>query len=257
MFLKSFISTRCSAEPLIPARYLYYFRKVHVCPLPSLFPVIINQKIAELPRIHGDPSTGFLTNAYITNQRILRSEFFKLKGTIQKYFSNRGFGFIEIEGEDDNIFFHRSNYPVNEIPTIGQAVEFTIADTPKGKEAKEIKPAAAAAEEPEEEVEAEEAAPEEAAPEEEEATPDEEVAPEEEPEEAPEAEEDLDQMSGVGPKYRELLKAAGVKTIKDIAGYEADALLEKLLAVNEEKAITKRPPTLAKVEDWVAKAKSS
>ena len=73
-----------------------------------------------------------------------------MKGTIQKYFSNRGFGFIEIEGEEDNIFFHRSNYPVNEIPTIGQAVEFTIADTPKGKEAKEIKPAASAAEEPEE-----------------------------------------------------------------------------------------------------------
>ena len=169
-----------------------------------------------------------------------------MKGTIQKYFSNRGFGFIEIEGEDDNIFFHRSNYPVNEIPTIGQAVEFTIADTPKGKEAKEIKPAAAAA-----------AAPEEAVPEKEEAAPEEEVAPEEEPEEAPEAEEDLDQMSGVGPKYRELLKAAGVKTIKDIAGYEADALLEKLLAVNEEKSITKRPPTLAKVEAWVAKAKSS
>lgn len=172
-----------------------------------------------------------------------------MKGTIQKYFSNRGFGFIEIEGEDENIFFHRSNYPVNEIPIIGQDVEFVIVETPKGKEAKEIKPAVAVEEEPEEEVEAEEAAPEEAAPEEE--------APEEEPEEAPESDEDLDQMSGVGPKYRELLKAADVKSIKDIAGYEADALLEKLLAVNEEKSITKRPPTLAKVEDWVAKAKSS
>lgn len=174
-----------------------------------------------------------------------------MKGTIQKYFSNRGFGFIEIEGEDDNIFFHRSNYPVNEIPAIGQDVEFVVVDTPKGKEAKEIKPAVATAEAPEEEVEAEEASPEEAP------APEEEAAPEEEPEEAPEADGDLDQMSGVGPKYRELLKAADVKTIKDIAGYEANALLEKLLAVNGEKGITKRPPTLAKVEDWVAKAKSS
>lgn len=181
-----------------------------------------------------------------------------MKGTIQKYFSNRGFGFIEIEGEDDNIFFHRSNYPVNEIPVIGQDVEFVIVDTPKGKEAKEIKPAVAAADAPEEEVEAEEAVPKEAATEEEAApAPEEEAAPEEEPEEAPDADGDLDQMSGVGPKYRELLKAADVKTIKDIAGYEADALLEKLLAVNEEKVITKRPPTLAKVEDWIAKAKSS
>jgi cold shock CspA family protein len=116
-----------------------------------------------------------------------------LKGTIQKYFSNRGFGFIEIDGKEDNVFFHRSNYPVNEIPAIGQDVEFTIVDTPKGNEA----------------------------------------------------------------KYRELLKAAKVNTIKDIAGYEPDALLEKLLAVNQEENITKRPPTLAKVEDWVKKAKNT
>jgi len=160
-----------------------------------------------------------------------------LKGTIQKYFSNRGFGFIEIDGKEDNIFFHRSNYPVNEIPAIGQDVEFTIVDTPKGNEAKEIKLIASTPDAPEEEeVQAEEAASE---------------------EETPESEDDLDQMSGVGPKYRELLKAAKVNTIKDIAGYEPDALLEKLLAVNQEENITKRPPTLAKVEDWVKKAKNT
>ncbi len=171
-----------------------------------------------------------------------------MKGTIQKYFSNRGFGFIEIDGKEDNIFFHRSNYPVNEIPAIGQDVEFTIVDTPKGNEAKEIKLVASISDAPEEEeVQAEEAP----AVEEE---PEEEAAPEEE---TPESEEDLDQMSGVGPKYRELLKAAKVKTIKDIAGYEPDALLEKLLAVNQEENITKRPPTLAKVEDWVEKAKNT
>lgn len=164
-----------------------------------------------------------------------------MKGTIQKYFSNRGFGFIEVDGREENIFFHRSNYPVNDIPTIGQEVEFTLVDTPKGNEAKEIKLVASVSDAPEEEeVQVEEA-----------------PAVEDEAEEAPEAEEDLDQMSGVGPKYRELLKAAKVKTIKDIAGYEADALLEKLLAVNAKKSITKRPPTLAKVEDWIAKAKSS
>ncbi|MBC8463166.1 DUF4332 domain-containing protein [Candidatus Bathyarchaeota archaeon] len=164
-----------------------------------------------------------------------------MKGTIQKYFSNRGFGFIEMDGKEDNIFFHRSNYPVNDIPTIGQDVEFIIVDTPKGNEAKEIKLVASVADAPEEEeVQVEEA-----------------PVVEDEAEEATEAEEDLDQMPGVGPKYRELLKAAEVKTIKDIAEYEADALLEKLLAVNAKKSITKRPPTLAKVEDWIAKAKSS
>ena len=160
-----------------------------------------------------------------------------MKGTIQKYFSNRGFGFIEIDGKEDNIFFHRSNYPVNDIPSIGQDVEFIIVDTPKGNEAKEIKLVAAVSDAPEEE-------PEEAA------------APADEAEEVPESVDDLDQMQGVGPKYQELLRAAKVKSIKDIAGYAPEALLEKLLAVNQEENITKRPPTLAKVEEWVEKAKN-
>jgi len=160
-----------------------------------------------------------------------------LKGTIQKYFSNRGFGFIEIDGSEDNIFFHRSNYPVNDIPSIGQDVEFIIVETPKGNEAKEIKLVAPVSDAPEEE-------PEEAA------------APADEAEEVPESVDDLDQMQGVGPKYQELLRAAKVKSIKDIAGYAPEALLEKLLAVNQEENITKRPPTLAKVEDWVEKAKN-
>ena len=160
-----------------------------------------------------------------------------MKGTIQKYFSNRGFGFIEIDGSEDNIFFHRSNYPVNDIPSIGQDVEFIIVDTPKGNEAKEIKLVAAVSDAPEEE-------PEEAA------------ALADEAEEVPESVDDLDQMQGVGPKYQELLRAAKVKSIKDIAGYAPEALLEKLLAVNQEENITKRPPTLAKVEDWVEKAKN-
>ena len=160
-----------------------------------------------------------------------------MKGTIQKYFSNRGFGFIEIDGSEDNIFFHRSNYPVNDIPSIGQDVEFIMVETPKGNEAKEIKLVAAVSDAPEEE-------------------PEEVAAPADEAEEVPESVDDLDQMQGVGPKYQELLRAAKVKSIKDIAGYAPEALLEKLLAVNQEENITKRPPTLAKVEDWVEKAKN-
>ena len=168
-----------------------------------------------------------------------------MKGTIQKYFSNRGFGFIEIDGSEDNIFFHRSNYPVNEIPSIGQDVEFIIVDTPKGNEAKEIKLVAPVSDAPEEAPEAPEA-PEEA---------EEAAATENEAEEVPASIDDLDQMQGVGPKYQELLRAAQVKSIKDIAGYAPEALLEKLLAVNQAENITKRPPSLAKVEDWVEKAK--
>jgi cold shock CspA family protein len=160
-----------------------------------------------------------------------------LKGTIQKYFSNRGFGFIEIDGREDNIFFHRSNYPVNDIPSIGQNVEFIIVDTPKGNETKEIKLVAPGSDTPEEE-------------------PEEATAPAEEVEEAHESVDDLDQMKGVGPKYQELLRAVQIKSIKDIAGHAPEALLEKILAANQEENITKRPPTLAKVEDWVEKAKN-
>ncbi|MCW4049543.1 MAG: DUF4332 domain-containing protein [Candidatus Bathyarchaeota archaeon] len=167
-------------------------------------------------------------------------EFFTLKGKIQKYFSFRGYGFIEIDESEDNIFFHKSNYPINEIPAIGQYVEFSVIETPKGKEAQEIRLIEPGSETPEEqEIETPE-------------TP----STEEQPEETPATEEDLDQMPGVGPKYRQLLKAAQVKTIKDIAGYEPDVLLEKLLAVNQEENITKRPPTLANIEDWITKAKN-
>ncbi|NIU85609.1 MAG: cold shock domain-containing protein, partial [Candidatus Thorarchaeota archaeon] len=65
--------------------------------------------------------------------------FYILKGKILKYLSYRGYGFIETEESDDNIFFHISNYPRYEIPSVGQEVEFNVVETPKGKEAQEIK----------------------------------------------------------------------------------------------------------------------
>ena len=79
---------------------------------------------------------------------------------------------------------------------------------------------------------------------------------EKQPEETTTSVEDLDQMPGVGPKYRQLLRAARIKTIKDIAGYTPEILLANLLAVNQEENITKRPPTLANIEDWIEKAKN-
>jgi cold shock CspA family protein len=163
-----------------------------------------------------------------------------LKGKIQKYFSFRGYGFIETDESEDNVFFHRSNYPRHEIPSVGQYVEFRIVETSKGKEANDIRliePGSDTLEE--QEVR----------------TP---VTPssEKKPEETPTSVEDLDQMPGVGPKYRQLLRAAQVKTIKDIAGYAPELLLANLLAVNQKENITKRPPTLANIEDWIEKAKN-
>ncbi|MCJ7732200.1 DUF4332 domain-containing protein, partial [Candidatus Bathyarchaeota archaeon] len=68
--------------------------------------------------------------------------------------------------------------------------------------------------------------------------------------------DDIAELSGVGPKYQELLRAAGVKSIKTIAESDAEELHALLLKTNEETGITKRPPTLRNVEDWIKSAGS-
>ena len=87
---------------------------------------------------------------------------------------------------------------------------------------------------------------------------DEKTAPETEepiPEEATE-DEDISLLDGVGPKYQELLRAAGYNTIKSIAKTPSETLHSKLIEVNNETEITKRPPTKNNVEDWVKAAKA-
>ncbi|MBE0633542.1 DUF4332 domain-containing protein [Candidatus Bathyarchaeota archaeon] len=68
--------------------------------------------------------------------------------------------------------------------------------------------------------------------------------------------DDIAELTGVGPKYQELLRAAGVKSIKTIADSNAGELHALLLKTNEETGITKRPPTLRNVEDWIKSAGS-
>lgn len=151
-----------------------------------------------------------------------------MKGKIKKYLSYRGYGFIEVEDIEKDIFFHSSNFQPTEIPQQGKEVEFRVIDTPKGKEAVDVKVVPPDAEEPSEEPA--------------------------ETEQITEITSDLDELNGVGPKYRELLTAAGVKTIKEITEYTPDVLLANLMAVNETQGITKRPPTLEVVEEWIKTA---
>jgi len=83
------------------------------------------------------------------------------------------------------------------------------------------------------------------------------LKPEPLPKEAPAIEaagEGLENLSGIGEKYRALLKAAGVETLPALAGWEAKDLFEKLVEVNEDQQIVKRPPPLGTVEDWVKRA---
>ncbi len=141
-----------------------------------------------------------------------------MKGSIVKYFSRRGFGFISPEDSSDEIFFHVSNYPEQVIPEIGKNVEFEMIETPKGKEATKIEVlAAVSADEP---VEAE--APEAEAPEAE--------APEAE---VPEAVSPgasvlgVGDIKGVGKATEEKLRKGGFETVESIASVDADALSEK------------------------------
>ncbi len=143
-----------------------------------------------------------------------------MKGSIVKYFSRRGFGFISPEGSSDEIFFHVSNYPEQVIPEIGKNVEFVMIETPKGKEATKIEVLADSEEEEADEEEAVEAeAPVEEAAEEESAE-----------EEAPEAEASglgVGDIKGVGKATEEKLKKGGFDTVESIAGVDADAMAEK------------------------------
>lgn len=66
---------------------------------------------------------------------------------------------------------------------------------------------------------------------------------------------DLMRVRGVGSEYSDLLEAAGVDTVKELATRRPDNLHAKMLEVNAAKNLVRRPPALAAVESWVAEAK--
>ena len=68
--------------------------------------------------------------------------------------------------------------------------------------------------------------------------------------------DDIAELEGVGPKYQELLRAAGITSIKTISESNPEALYSKLLETNMETGITKRPPTLKNIEEWIKAASS-
>jgi len=66
---------------------------------------------------------------------------------------------------------------------------------------------------------------------------------------------DLARIIGVGIEYADLLEAAGVDTIPELAQRKADHLLSKLTAVNEEYKFVKKLPAENQLEDWISQAK--
>jgi len=66
---------------------------------------------------------------------------------------------------------------------------------------------------------------------------------------------DLARIKGVGIEYADLLEAAGVDTVPELAQRKADHLLSKLTAVNDEYKFVKKLPTEKQLEDWISQAK--
>lgn len=61
-----------------------------------------------------------------------------MEGVVKRWL-DRGYGFIGVEGEDDDVFVHQSAlegaYELRE----GQKVEFDVEDSPKGPRAVNVK----------------------------------------------------------------------------------------------------------------------
>jgi len=67
---------------------------------------------------------------------------------------------------------------------------------------------------------------------------------------------DMFRVRGIGSQYSDLLEAAGVDTVRELAMRKADVLLETLAKVNVEKNKVNKLPGLNKVKGWIQLAKS-
>jgi predicted flap endonuclease-1-like 5' DNA nuclease len=67
---------------------------------------------------------------------------------------------------------------------------------------------------------------------------------------------DLARVKGIGEEYADLLEAAGVDTVPELAQRKSGNLYQKLVEVNAAKKLVRQLPTEAKVADWVTQAKA-
>jgi len=66
---------------------------------------------------------------------------------------------------------------------------------------------------------------------------------------------DLFRVTGVGEEYADLLEAAGVDTVPELAQRNPENLHNKMAEVNQEKKLVRKLPSLTQVQDWVGQAK--
>jgi predicted flap endonuclease-1-like 5' DNA nuclease len=65
---------------------------------------------------------------------------------------------------------------------------------------------------------------------------------------------DLFRIKGVGPQYAELLEAAGVDSVPELAQRNPANLYPALIQVNQEKKRVRRPPVESQVKEWIKQA---
>lgn len=66
---------------------------------------------------------------------------------------------------------------------------------------------------------------------------------------------DLIRIKGVGGEYAELLEAAGVDTVPELATRKPENLFAKMVEVNAEKKLVRKLPVERQVAGWVSQAK--
>lgn len=66
---------------------------------------------------------------------------------------------------------------------------------------------------------------------------------------------DLFRIKGVASQFAELLKAAGVDTVKELRNRNPENLHAALVKTQEEKGLTRAVPALSRIEAFVAEAK--
>ncbi len=67
---------------------------------------------------------------------------------------------------------------------------------------------------------------------------------------------DLFRVKGIGSQYSDLLEAAGVDTVVELAKRKPETLLESMAKANAKKNLVNQLPALSLVKTWVKNAKS-
>ncbi|WP_457570075.1 DUF4332 domain-containing protein [Desulfurobacterium sp.] len=66
---------------------------------------------------------------------------------------------------------------------------------------------------------------------------------------------DLMRVKGIGEEYADLLEAAGVDSVPELARRNPENLYQKLKEVNEQKKLVRQIPSVKQIEKWIEQAK--